>query len=113
MPTWNYTAIEGEGAVRRTSREELRKLVVDLSAQEEEKLAPKRPWLIDKVAPQRIEAMLNGIAGFSLAFETLEGKFKLSQDKKPADIAGVISALEVRGDAASRAIADNMKVRSR
>ena len=33
VPTWNYIAVEGEGAVRRASREELRQLVVDLSAQ--------------------------------------------------------------------------------
>ena len=81
VPTWNYIAVEGEGAVRRMSREELRQLVVDLSAQDEAKLRPKEPWLIDKMPPQRIEALLNGIAGFSLAFERLQGKFKLSQDK--------------------------------
>jgi transcriptional regulator len=109
VPTWNYIAVEGEGAVRRTSREELRKLVIDLSAQEEEKLLPKAPWLIDKVPPQRVEALLNGIVGFSLVFERLEGKFKLSQDKSAEDIAGVITELEARGDAASLAVAKEMR----
>jgi transcriptional regulator len=109
VPTWNYLAVEGEGAVRRTSREELRKLVIDLSAQEEEKLLPKAPWLIDKVPPQRVEALLNGIVGFSLPFERLQGKFKLSQDKSAEDIAGVIAGLEARGDAASMAVAKEMK----
>ena len=71
VPTWNYIAVEGEGAVRRISREELRKLVIDLSAQEEAKLLPKAPWRIDKVPPQRVEALLNGIVGFSLSFECL------------------------------------------
>lgn len=109
VPTWNYVAIEGEGAVRRSSREELRQLVIDLSAQEEEKLLPKTPWLIHKVPEKRIEALLNGIVGFSLAFETLEGKFKLSQDKRSADIEGVIAALEARGDTLSVAIAEAMR----
>lgn len=109
VPTWNYIAVEGEGTVRRTSREELRKLVIDLSAQEEEKLLPKAPWLIDKVPPQRVEALLNGIVGFSLPFERLQGKFKLSQDKSAEDIAGVIAGLEARGDAASVAVAKSMK----
>ncbi|HEY4125002.1 MAG TPA: FMN-binding negative transcriptional regulator, partial [Rhizomicrobium sp.] len=85
VPTWNYIAVEGEGAVRRTTREELRKLVIDLSAQEEENLLPKPPWLIDKVPPERTEALLNGIVGFSLSFERLQGKFKLSQDKSKDD----------------------------
>jgi transcriptional regulator len=109
VPTWNYVAVEGEGEVRRASRDELRQLVIDLSAQEEEKLLPKTPWLIDKVPEKRIEALLNGIVGFSLVFEKLGGKFKLSQDKKPVDVEGVIAALERRGDASSVAIASAMK----
>jgi transcriptional regulator len=109
VPTWNYIAVEGEGAVRRQSRAELRRLVVDLSAQEEAKLAPKQPWLIDKVPPPRQEALLNGIVGFSLPFARLEGKFKLSQDKTPEDIDGVIAGLEARGDAASLAVAKAMR----
>ncbi len=109
VPTWNYIAVEGEGVVRRTSREALRQLVVDLSAQEEEKLLPKRPWRIDKVSPEHTEMLLNGIVGFSLSFERLEGKFKLSQDKKPEDYAGVIAGLEARGDAASLAVAAAMR----
>jgi transcriptional regulator len=109
VPTWNYIAVEGEGAVRRTSREELRELVVELSAQEEEKLLPKPPWLIDKVPPERTEALLNGIVGFSLSFERLQGKFKLSQDKSKDDFDGAIAGLEARGDAASLAVAREMK----
>jgi transcriptional regulator len=109
VPTWNYIAVEGEGAVRRASREELRKLVIDLSAQEEEKLLPKPAWKLDKVPEARVEALLNGIVGFSLSFTSLEGKFKLSQDKQPDDIAGVIANLEARGDPASRAVAKAMR----
>lgn len=109
VPTWNYIAVEGKGVVRRTSREELRQLVVELSAQEEAKLVPKTPWLLDKVPEQRTEALLNGIVGFSLVFDTLAGKLKLSQDKKPEDVAGVIEGLEARGDVASLAIASAMK----
>ncbi|HEY2071616.1 MAG TPA: FMN-binding negative transcriptional regulator [Rhizomicrobium sp.] len=109
VPTWNYIAIEGEGVVRRQSREELRQLVVDLSAQEEAKLLPKPPWLIDKVPERRAEALLNAIAGFSLSFDRLEGKFKLSQDKNPEDRAAAIAGLEERGDSASRAIAAAMR----
>ena len=109
VPTWNYIAVEGEGAVHRQSREELRKLVVDLSAQEEAKLAPKRPWLIDKVPAERTEALLNAIVGFSLSFERLQGKFKLSQDKKPQDFDGVIAGLEARGDPASLAVVRAMR----
>jgi len=109
VPTWNYIAVEAEGPVARLSREELRTLVLELSAQEETKLLPKPVWTLDKVPEPRAEALLNGIVGFALAFERLEGKFKLSQDKTPEDIQGVIEGLEARGDAASLAIAKAMK----
>ena len=109
VPTWNYIAMEGEGGIRRLSRDELRALVIELSAGEEARLAPKPPWLIDKVPPPRQEALLNGIVGFSLPFARLEGKFKLSQDKTPEDIDGVIAGLETRGDAASLAVAKAMR----
>jgi transcriptional regulator len=109
VPTWNYIAVEGEGALRRTSHEQLRQLVIDLSAQEEAKLLPKQPWLLDKLPGARVEALLNGVVGFSLPFERLQGKFKLSQDKTADDVAGVIAELETRGDAASVAVAKAMR----
>ncbi len=109
VPTWNYIAVEGEGALHRQSAAELRQLVIDLSAQEEEKLAPKAPWLIDKVAEARQTALLNGIVGFAVSFDRLEGKFKLSQDKSPDDIEGAIAGLEARSDPASQAVANAMR----
>ncbi|HWA92311.1 MAG TPA: FMN-binding negative transcriptional regulator [Rhizomicrobium sp.] len=109
VPTWNYIAVEAEGPVRRLSQDELRALVIDLSAQEEAGLAPKPPWLIDKVPAPRIEAMLNAIVGFEMSFGRFEGKLKLSQDKPDDDVQGVIEGLEARGDPASLAVARAMR----
>lgn len=109
VPTWNYIAVEAEGTVRRLSRDALRTLLEELAAQEEGKLLPKPPWTMDKVGHARNNALMNAIVGFTLSFERLEGKFKLSQDKNPQDIEGVIAGLEARGDAASRAVAKAMR----
>lgn len=109
VPTWNYIAVEGEGIAHRLDRDGLRQLLADLSAQEEVALTPKPPWTLDKVPPARLEAMLNAIEGFALTFERLEGKFKLSQDKRGADLDGALAGLEARGDAASLAVAAAMR----
>lgn len=109
VPTWNYIVVEGAGAVTRLDDRALNQLLIDLSAAEEAKLAPKKPWTADKVEPRRLAALQQAIVGFELRFETLQGKFKLSQDKKPADIDGVIRRLEARGDARSLAVADAMR----
>jgi transcriptional regulator len=109
VPTWNYIAVEGAGVARKLDDDGLGALLADLSGIEEAQLAPKKPWTMDKVPQARVEALLNGIEGFAVALETLEGKFKLSQDKKSEDLAGVIAGLEARGDAASLAVAEAMK----
>ena len=99
VPTWNYQAIEGQGALRRLDDAGLRALLVELSAAEEEKLLPKKPWTIDKVPGARMAALLNAITGFEVRFETLQGKFKLSQNVKPEDFDGVLRGLDARGAA--------------
>ena len=109
VPTWNYSAVEGQGVVRRLGEDALRTLLIDLSAAEEDKLLPKKPWTIDKVPQTRMAGLLNAIVGFELAFETLEGKFKLSQDKKPEDFAGALRGLDSRGDGPSAAVARDMR----
>ncbi len=109
VPTWNYCAVEGEGVAERLDAAALTSLLVDLSAAEEGRLAPKKPWTIDKVPAERMAMLLKAIVGFSLRFETLEGKFKLSQNAKPEDVAGAMRGLEARGDPASVAVAAAMK----
>lgn len=112
VPTWNYVAVEGRGRARRLSGDALRDLLIDLSAVEEEKLLPKKPWTIDKVPADKMAGLLNAIVGFEIVFERLEGKFKLSQNVPAGDVAGVIDGLERRGDAASVATAKRMRATS-
>jgi transcriptional regulator len=109
VPTWNYIAVEGMGAARRMDGDQLRRLLVDLSAAEEDRLLPKKPWTIDKVPEEKMGALLNAIVGFTVRFETLEGKFKLSQNVTPEDAEGVMRGLIQGGDPAGRAIARAMR----
>ena len=108
VPTWNYIAVEGRGAVERVDGEALRRMLVDLTAAEEHKLLPKPPWTIDKVPETKMGALLNAIVGLRIRFEALEGKFKLSQNVAPADAEGVRRGLAERGDSASLSIAEYM-----
>jgi transcriptional regulator len=109
VPTWNYIAIEASGTARVLDDAALRRLLADLSAAEEEHLAPKRPWTLDKVPEARMAALLGAIRGFEVTLDTLEGKFKLSQDKNAGDVAGAIQGLEARADPASLAVAAAMR----
>ncbi len=109
VPTWNYIALEASGTAQRIGDGELRALLADLSAAEEAKLAPKPPWLIDKVPEHRLSALMEAIVGFSVPLQALKGKFKLSQNSGAGDAQGVIAGLEARGDADAGAVARAMR----
>lgn len=93
VPTWNYLTVEAEGAVTIMDEAGLIAHLDDLSAQEEARLLPKKPWTRHKMAPGKFEALLRGITGASLMVERFEGTFKLSQNKNQTDRDGVIAAL--------------------
>jgi transcriptional regulator len=101
VPTWNYRIVHARGTLRFFhGADALRDLVASLSDAHER--AFDRPWSIDDAPADYIDTQLRGIVGFELAIESLEGKWKLSQNRSVADRFGAIEALESRGT--SRAI---------
>lgn len=108
VPTWNYIAIEAHGCARPLDEDGLRGLLADLSAVEEEKLAPKPSWMPDKISPERMASLLRAISGFEVVLDGLEGKFKLSQDKNAVDFDGAVAGLLARDDAASQSVVQEM-----
>lgn len=108
VPTWNYMAVHAAGTIRPLPPEELPALLADLSAAHEERLRPKKPWTLDKMPDAKLAAMLKGIVGFEIELTRIEGKFKLSQNKPPTDVAGAIQGLRGRGDEAAGELADAM-----
>ena len=96
VPTWNYIAVHARGPVRWIQDTEwLRNHVGQLSAAHE--AGRDVPWMISDAPVNYIDSMLRGIVGFELAIETLEGKWKLSQNREPADHAGAREGLKRDG----------------
>jgi transcriptional regulator len=93
VPTWNYVSVEAEGPVQALDDAGLAAQLDDLSAQQEALLRPKPPWTRGKMSEGRFERLMRGIIGARLCVERLEGTSKLSQNRRPADRAGVIAAL--------------------
>ena len=52
------------------------------------------PWHVADAPPDYIEATLRGIVGIQIEVTTLEGKFKLSQNRSAEDRTGVVLGLE-------------------
>jgi len=85
VPTWNYLAVEAEGALRRLDEEELVGLLDDLSAQHEARFAPKPAWTRARLTAGRFEAMVKAIIGYELTIEALRGTRKLGQNKRESE----------------------------
>ena len=98
VPTWNYITVHARG--RLSLREDpawLRSHVSALSQVHEAGRA--RPWSVADAPADYVEAMLRAIVGFELSITRLEGKWKLSQNREPADRDSVRDALARDGDA--------------
>ena len=107
MPTWNYIAVHASGPVEAfDDTPRLRRLLGRLSAQHEARRA--RPWSLDETPPDYLAAQLRAIVGFALPIRTLQGQWKLSQNRTAADRAGVHNALATSPEPRERELAARM-----
>ena len=98
VPTWNYVAVELEGRVRQLEPEALIRLLDDLSAEREARLAPKPPWTRAKMSEGRFEGLLKAIAGFEMQVASWRGTAKVDQDKPEEVRTRIADALAKRGE---------------
>jgi transcriptional regulator len=91
VPTWNYITVHAKGPIRWIQDPDwLRAHVTALSVQHE---APRpEPWAVGDAPAGYIDGLVRAIVGFELTIETLEGKYKLSQNRNEADRAAVREA---------------------
>ncbi|HKU34520.1 MAG TPA: FMN-binding negative transcriptional regulator [Paenarthrobacter sp.] len=100
VPTWNYSTAHVYGElVIHDDAEWLGRHVRQLSNQHE--AAMPRPWTVDEAPEGFIAGQLKAIVGVELVITRVEAKTKLSQNRTPADVDGVVAGLRSVGDAAS------------
>ena len=96
VPTWNYSAVHANGEIVFIhDKDWLLDTVSKLSDFHEKNFA--MPWKIADAPPQYIAQMLHAIVGFEIKIETIEGKFKLSQNHSQSNRDGVRIGLEAIG----------------
>ena len=110
VPTWNYIAVHAVGRPKVIADDaEVRRVLEDLSAQSESRIQGKKPWTVDKLSDDFYTKMRQGIVAFEMPIERIEGKWKVGQNRAPADRIGAASALEALDDPNARAIARLMR----
>jgi transcriptional regulator len=109
VPTWNYIAVHGYGIpkiITLADAPELMEKTIDTMVDAyEASYKPQWQGLSDRYR----QGMMNGIVGFEIPLTRLEGKYKLSQNKSPADRQNVAETLLQSPDPIIRNIGIEMK----
>lgn len=104
VPTYNYAVVHAYGRLRAIEdRTWLRAFVERLTDRHE--AVRSSPWHVTDAPADYIEQMLGAIVGIEVTIARLVGKWKMSQNRTPADRLGVASGLEKSESDDSRAMA--------
>ncbi|MEI5679433.1 MULTISPECIES: FMN-binding negative transcriptional regulator [unclassified Mesorhizobium] len=93
VPTWNYAIVQVRGRVRVIDDKDwLAGQIAELTASHE--AARAEPWKVTDAPKAFIQAQIKGIIGLEIDITSIEGKWKVSQNRPVADRAGVAEGLE-------------------
>ncbi len=93
VPTWNYIAVHIRGQLEKLPTDRLPDFLERLSGQFEQRLAPKPVWTMDKVSAEALEKLLKMIVPITMKISSIDGTWKLAQNKP--DAARIGAALKV------------------
>jgi len=104
VPTWNFAVVHATGRPSAiTDTAVLHKLLSRLIAKFES--YENSGYDFSKLPESYVNPMLGGIVGFEMQIESLEGKFKLGQERSDADKQGILEHLG-RTSRRERSLAD-------
>jgi transcriptional regulator len=96
VPTWNYVTVHASGQPEfYHDADRLLALVSRLTARHEAGRAA--PWAVGDAPAAYTAQMLRAIVGVSLRIESLQGKWKLGQNRSAADQAGLLAFYDAQG----------------
>ena len=105
VPTWNYIAVHLRGTLSALPETALQPHVDALSAAHEQRLLPKKPWVSEKMSEGAMPRMLRMILPFRFEVASVEGTWKLNQNKMPEVRRSAADQLAQQADAGAQAIA--------
>jgi transcriptional regulator len=106
VPTWNYVVVAVHGTLRVHDDPAWTRDIVERLTRAHEAPRPE-PWAVSDAPGPYIEGQLRAIVGVEVEIDRIEAKWKLSQNRSAADVAGAIAGLE-GGSEGDRALAAAM-----
>lgn len=96
VPTWNFVMVQARGKARVIDNAgwilaQLEQLTGNLERERE------HPWKVFDAPEDFIAAQLKGIVGIEIPIRAIEGKWKISQNRRLVDHQGIIDGLREEG----------------
>ncbi len=96
VPTWNYAVVHAHGTLRAVDDPAwLREFLDGLTDEHESKRAA--PWKVTDAPEDFVNTQIKAVVGIELAISRLVGKWKVSQNRLPADRQSTIDGLRDNG----------------
>lgn len=97
VPTWNYIAVHLRGTLNPLPMEDMHDMLDRQSAAYEDRLLPKPPWKTAKMDEEAFRKMLRMIVPFRMEIQTVDGTWKLNQNKPDEVRMRAADAIETGG----------------
>ena len=110
VPTWNYVMVQVRGRMRAIDDHDWLRAQIDaLTRSQEDRRAHQ--WHVGDAPAAYVDAMVRGIVGIEIEIASIEGKWKVSQNRPAEDRAGVVAGLRADGDETGLAMAERVEER--
>jgi transcriptional regulator len=108
VPTWNYVMVQARGGLKIVDESPwLHALVSRLTHTHE--ASQDRPWAVADAPDDYVATMLRAIVGIEIELTSLQGKWKVSQNRADADRVGVARALSEQTGEQAQAMARQVR----
>lgn len=105
VPTWNYVVAHAKGTLQvHDDPVWLRWHLEQLVATHEARLPV--PWKVTDAPAEFIDKMVGAVVGIEIPIRSLQGKWKMSQNRSASDREGVVHGLRATGDAEALDVAN-------
>jgi len=97
VPTWNYLIVQARGRPRMIEDADWPRAQSEALTSKKEASRAK-PWAVGDAPEDFVASQIRQIVGVEIEITDIKGKWKVSQNRKAEDRAGVIAGLEAEGD---------------
>jgi transcriptional regulator len=105
VPTWNYAVVQVRGRMRAIDDHAWLRTQIDALTRSQED-GRDHQWHVGDAPAAFIDGQVKGIVGVEIAITSINGKWKVSQNRTEADQMGVIAGLHAAGGEAELAMAE-------